>query len=317
MLVLAASLTALVGNASAQTGTEPALAAATDCAARLRAATAAAPAAVEPPKLAEICSDLALELGSGEWASALAGVSIGDLTARPFQELVDLIAEYARMPDARRLASDDLASIVETLRPFESVAESSLWDRARGWLEERLGFDEAGSGGGLIGWLRTLSIPETWLRTVVYVLGFTIALAALVIVVNELRIAGVLGSGSPGRDRAAVGQLPAWAKRVPLSFDGVRRAPAARQPGLLLALCVERLRARFGDAVPDSLTHRELSAAASGLGLRRQAELDAVASAAERVTFGGWRPAPGDVESVMQHGKAVLEELDAAAAGAE
>jgi hypothetical protein len=146
----------------------------------------------------------------------------------------------------------------------------------------------------------------------VYVLGITVVIAALVVLVNELRVSGVFGGGSErARVRGGTAYVPAWAKRAPLTLEGVRRAPAARQPALLLEMLVERLRARFGDAVRDSLTHRELADAAGALGVQSRGELDAVASAAERVTFAGWQPEPPDVETVISKGKAVLDELEA------
>lgn len=308
--LFAASILAPYCIAGAQTGSVRSVEAA-ECAARLRAASTAE-AAPSVPRLADVCADLAEELESGAWGAALGSVGAEDLSARSFGELVDLIENYERAPAETALAVDELAAVVESLRPFEPVAELSLWERIREWISDRLGFDDPARGGGLIDWLRNLSIPEDWVRTIVYVLGITIVIAALVVLVNELRVSGVFGGGT-GRAsvRGGAAAVPAWAKRVPLTFDGVRRAPAARQPALLLELLVERLRGRFGDSVRDSFTHRELADAAGELGVQRRSELDAVVSAAERVTFAGWRPETADVEPVLSKGKAVLDELEA------
>lgn len=310
VLVLVAPLLALAERAGAQSVGAPTLAAAADCAVRLRAASASGEAE-GVPRLADVCANLAREIDAGDWAETLGVMRAGNLTSRPFEELVDVMGHYERRPFATGLAVEELGAVVESLRPFEPMAELSLWDRLREWLRERLGLDDSSSGGGLIDWLRNLSIPDEWVRTIVYVLGITIVIAALVVVANELRVRGVFGDRGGARRREAAGIVPAWEKRMPLSLDVVTRAPPTRQPALLLAMLVERLRTRFGEGVRDSMTHRELAAAASALGLRRSGELEAVASAAERVTFAGWRPEPVDVEPVIAKGKAALDELDA------
>lgn len=310
VLAVAAPLLAFAAGASAQStfGDGAALA---DCIARLRAGNGTGGEAGEP-RLAEVCADLAREIEAGKWAPALGQIRPGALTARPFQDLVDLMAHYERAPRETALAVDRLDMLVESLRPFEPVAELSLWERILGWLRERLGLDDGSGTGGVLEWLRNLSIPEEWVRTIVYVFGLTIVIAVLVIAANELRVGMRLGGGSGRRHGWTTGEVPPWAKRIPVTFDAVKRAPPMRQPALLLGLVVERLRERFGDGLRDSLTHRELAAAAATLGVRRRDDLEVVVAAAERVTYAGWHPEPADVEPVIAHGKAVLDELDAA-----
>src|SRR5690606_2782399 len=72
-----------------------------------------------------------------------------------------------------------------------------------------------------------------------------------------------------------------------------------------------RRQGRFGERVRAGVTHRELASAAATLGVRTHGELEAVAGAAERVTYAGWRPEPAEVEPVIAQGLAVLDELDA------
>ncbi len=308
VLVAAAHLSAFVAAASAQSVFGGAAVA--DCLARLRARDGTGGEG-GAPRLGDVCPDLAREIEAGPWAPVLGRTPAGTLTARPFEDLVDVIAHYERASDAAVLAIDELDMIVESLRPFEPVARLSLWDRIVEWFRERLGLGDTSGDGGVLEWLRNLSIPEAWVRTLAYVLGLTVVIAVLLIAVNELRVSGAFG-GSRGRRRGwTTEDVPPWAKRGPLSLDAVTRAPPVRQPALLLALLVERLKERFGDVVRDSLTHRELAAAAAALGVRRRGELESVVAAAERITFAGWHPEPTDVEPVIAHGKAVLEELDA------
>lgn len=280
-----------------------------ECVARLRAASA--DAGEGAPRLVDVCADLAREIESGDWAPALAPIGPGELTARPFQDLVEVMAHYERRPYAAGLELEELDAVVESLRPFQPVAELSLWDRFRDWIRKQLGLDEPSSGGGLIEWLRSLSIPEEWARMIVYVIAVTIVIGVLVVAVNELRVSGVLGGDAGGRNGRTPRGEPAWVKRMPPTVEAVKRSPPARQPVLMLTLLLERLQGRFGERVRDSLTHRELASAAATLGVRTHGELEAVAGAAERVTYAGWRPEPAEVEPVIAQGLAVLDELDA------
>src|SRR5690606_8716237 len=123
--LFAASLLAPFVSAGAQTATDPSVEAA-ECAARLRAASRA-DAGQNTPRLADVCADLAEAIESGVWGGALGPVGAEDLSARSFEELVDLMAYYERAPSETTLADDELAAVVESLRPFEPVPEQSLW----------------------------------------------------------------------------------------------------------------------------------------------------------------------------------------------
>jgi len=311
LAVVAPLLASFAAGASAQSVSgEGAGAAVDDCLARLRARDRTGGEG-GMPRLADVCADVAREIEAGKWAPALGRIRAGALTARPFEDLVDLIAHYERATDADVPSIDELVTVVESLRPFEPVARLSLWDRIREWLRERFGTGDASDAGGVLDWLRKLSIPDAWVQKIWYALGFVIVIVALLIAANELRVSGVLRGSRRRRHGWTTDDVPPWAKRAPLTLDAVIRAPPARQPALMLSLVVERLEGRFGDVVRDSLTHRELAAAAATLGVRRRDELEAVVGAAERVTFAGWQPEQGDVEPVIANGRAVLDELDA------
>jgi hypothetical protein len=92
----------------------------------------------------------------------------------------------------------------------------------------------------------------------------------------------------------------------------VRRAPLARRPGLLFALLVAQLRRRSAAAIGDSLTHRELLGVAGTLGAAEGETFRTVVEAAERATFGGWRPAEAEMESLLARGEMLLERWAAA-----
>lgn len=284
------------------------------CAARLDRAReefrSAADREEAPPRLGDVCGSVAAAIRAGPWSEALAPMDVEGLTPDAFDELLALMNGYAAPPDGeRRLEAGALAAIVDGLRPFEPQPLPSLWERILEQLEEWLGLDGNASDNRFIEWLRSMSIPEAWARATFYALGALTIVGALAVLANELRLGGAFRGGrwKPAR-RGGIG--PTEKRPAARTLDDLHRAPAAHRPVLLFAIVIERLAMRFGDPFRDSLTHREVTAAAGAVGLARRTDLDAVASAAERATFSAWHPGDGELDEVVAHGRAVLDEID-------
>lgn len=257
-------------------------------------------AADAPPQLAAVCPAFAAALGENAWAETLAYAGAGALDSNQLRDLIALSDSYDRAAPSGSLDASRLDAIVSELAPFEAPPALSLWDRALRWLEERLG---GGASERLADWLRGLSLPPAWRRALVLSVAALLVATVAYIVVNELRHArlryralsdGANGaSGSRAQDDGAS------------SFGELERAAPARQPALLLALILRRLRLG-GAPVPASCTHRELAGAVDGLAEDARASLAAISGAAERVAFGGWRPGARDVEPVLARGRELL-----------
>jgi hypothetical protein len=93
------------------------------------------------------------------------------------------------------------------------------------------------------------------------------------------------------------------------------QAPLGRRPALLLALVLDRLRAGSRASLRDSLTHRELLGAAHSLSAEQSDAFRVVVDAAERATFGGWRPDASACEGLIDRGRVLLAALPAETAG--
>jgi len=313
VLVLAGWLAALCGGARADDDPGSVLPAAAACAERLRSAEQRAERADDGEKavrLAEVCADLAAELEARVWGEALVSTSAEDLSARSFGELVKLIEHYERTgSETSAFRVDELARIVESFGALDPVAELSPWERIVRFVRQRLGLDENGDASRLLNWLRRIAIPDEWQRGIVATLGILAAAVVIVVVAHELAARRAARTGGRS-DREA--EAP---RSRPGGIDDIARAPSASQPPLLLSLLLARLRERFGDAVRESMTPRELAAAVGALGLSHRDDFDVVATAAERVTFAGWVPRPDDAAAVLAGARAVLNELDGRAAG--
>jgi hypothetical protein len=282
-----------------------------DCLGRLQQAqTAVVTGKQGPPRLGDVCPEVAEALAAGPWGAALPEGDLRDLTAGSLRRLIDLVRHYRRAPArSRNLSPAKLSGIIAGLEPFEPKPPQSLWDRIVAKLREWLGLDGR-DGGELARWLHRFSIPAVWSRVLVSALGLALVAGVVAVLINELRDGGALRRRTRWR-RASPARPGAAAPSVRVSsFDDVLSASPSRQPVVLFALLVERLRSRHAALVRESSTHRELVAAARRQGLKFAASLGAVAAAAEGVTFGDRLPGSTELEAVLRQGKSVLRDLD-------
>jgi hypothetical protein len=289
-----------------------------DCVAKIKALRASdAEAAVErnrgSPTLGEVCPDIAAALAENPWGEALAGVSPDDLETYGFVELTTLVASYERPPGgAERPAPPSAAALDDALAELtlEKPATLTIWQRIQEWYEEHFGASGDEARGRLETWLQRFAPSEKWVRYFVVLLGIALVAVTIAIVHNELRVAGVLGRGVLRKYSPLAPSPPGSEPARVRDFDDITRAPLARRPVLLLALVLERLRARGGQSFRESLTHRELLGAAR-LSAQQSAAFGAVLDAAERVTFADWRPAEPEVDPVLARGRELLSSLPA------
>jgi hypothetical protein len=285
-----------------------------DCVARIRQLSVTAPKIdVEPnappaavPVLGDVCPEYAAALAESPWGDALAGVLPDELGTSAFVELTTLVASYERAAsNAHEPSVASLDDVLAELKLDEPVATPSFWERIRMWIDEHFGAGNAVTPKWLSEWLERLSPSERVVRYLVIGLGTVLVAATVVIVLNELRVAGLL-AGGVFRKYAPLGPAaPEPGRPSVRDWDAIVRAPLARRPALLLAIVLDRLRER-GKAPRDSLTHRELLRATTGLDTEQSAAFAAIVAAAERVTFGGWQPAESDLDGVLARGRALL-----------
>jgi hypothetical protein len=289
-----------------------------DCVAKINEMSAAPAAAAtrpnaEPtraPTLGDVCPEVAAALTDTSWGAALAGVAPADLEPSLFVELTTHVAAYERPSGvAERPAPPSAEALDEALAELklEKPPPLTIWQRIQQWYEEHFGGSNDEARGWLEQWLQRFAPSEKWVSYFVIVLGVVLVAATIAIVRNELRVAGIFGGGVL-RKYSPLGRSAEPEPERPRDFDDVARASLARRPVLLLALVLERLRARGGLSLRDSLTHRELLGAAR-LSTQQRAAFGAVLDAAERVTFADWRPAEQDVDPLLARGRELLASL--------
>jgi hypothetical protein len=226
-----------------------------------------------------------------------------ELSAAGLAELRQLLAQPAgprRTPPQVRTLAGVLGSVVQS-----EEAPRSLWERFKDWLRHLLTPQE--STAPQDSWLARflqLNLSEKTATFISWSLLAATVLLALGIVVNELRLAGVLRS----RERATPEGTPA-ARGVVGPLSEVAAAPALEQPRLLLELIARRLAEQ--DRLPPAraLTTRELTQRARLPDEAARSDLEQLAAVCERVRFSADAVAPGVLAAARATGERLLQLL--------
>lgn len=309
-LLCSPALAALVAIGAAPASAQSLPPGVEDCVALIKQ-DRAADADAEPAVLGDVCPELAAAIDDGPWGEALAQVWADEMSPTAFLELTELVTAYEQ-PAATAFAprSESLDESIAALN-LKKPPGLTIWQRIQRWFDEQFGSPGEDTESWLQKWLEHLSLSELVVRYLMVVLGIVLVVATVIVVVNELRVAGVLAGGVLRKYAPLDPSAREPAEAPPRDFEDVARAPLARRPVLLLALVLERLRGRGRVPLRDSLTHRELLGAAAGLSGEQSAAFGVVVGAAERVTFGDWRPEERDVEGIVASGRTLLASLSA------
>ncbi|HXW74184.1 MAG TPA: DUF4129 domain-containing protein [Steroidobacteraceae bacterium] len=266
------------------------------------------------PSIAARCPDLTPALTQSPWAPWLpAGWNRQDnqLSRSGLAELRALLAREVAPEVSRRppLHPERVAAVLATV--VERDAGSlSWWQRFKDWLHRILAARATGRDHWLAHWLTQIKLATSTTQLIVWsALALVVALAAG-IVINELRIAGLLGSRA-GRTqtRNALEQAPGAA----LVLEQIERAAPERQPGLLLELIALRLAEQ--DRLPPAraLTARELTRRARLPDESGRTQFAELVGVCERLRFSAERVSDASLAAALRSGRTLLAALAAPA----
>ncbi len=223
------------------------------------------------PAIDTAIADLGLAaLLPADWSKRVGPHSLADLSA--------LADRYAQQPPGPSPSPSSLRTIAQSMQlPAEAP---SWWERLKTWLASWLDSDR----GRWPDWLRSLHLSPTAVRWFVYGSGVLVILTAVIVVVRELRAAGVFGSQ---RRRASVRAAPMApsniVERAPIDIDA---APEHLRPVILLRLLVTALTRSHRLERDGVLTCRELISAARFDTPAQREIFMSVALSAEQVLYG-------------------------------
>jgi hypothetical protein len=212
-----------------------------------------------------------------------------------------LVRESAAVPGGgRALNPERVGAVLERIRQPQH-AEEGLWARIKRWLRALFTPQPQSDSG----WLRRLfgdvSVDKATLRLIAALSIALLVVLAGAVVVNELRVAGLL------RRRAA--------RRAALNTGRVARGSAlaaveGAEPGLLLELIAARLVAQ--DRLPPAraFTVRELVQRAQLRDASERTRLAELAAVSERLRYATGGVAAPVLEATLRGGRELLASLE-------
>ena len=228
------------------------------------------------------------------------------MNAHALADLSGLAQHYSRS----RWHAPDTASLSKALESLQEQAPktSSWWQSFKTWLKNWL----SQSDSALASWLNQLvqrwsantAVSVTFLKIITYCLTALVVIAAVVIVLREVKAAGV-----GRRARRAARAESSNAIRPQTDELGLVPGSAADALAVLLRALVKRL-LQLGRLRADrSLTHRELVIRSVFESDEQRAAFAAVAYGAESNFYGPRDRAPDPADDVKRRGEVLLAQL--------
>jgi len=261
-------------------------------------------------RIAERCPDLTPALAQSPWAAWLpAGWDTpkNELSAQGLSELRLLLSRAAAAPPTTRTPGiGSVHAILAGLKAQEQAHEN-WWTRFKAWLRgvfEPRGPQEPGWFERLFGKM----LPgEAVAQVIVWVLLGTIVVLAAAVVLNELRVAGLLGQGAR---RAGAPGLSGT--RAAITLPDVEAASPREQPAMLLEVIAARLGEQGRLPPARAFTALEVARHARLSDDAGRARLSELARVSERVRFSGAEVAAASLSGALQGGRELLAALEAA-----
>ena len=195
---------------------------------------------------------------------------------------------------------------------IEESIDDDLWQRFLRWLEEYVKGGESPALEGFVKWLEDLD-PPPWLAEVLLKGSIVlIVLLALMVVGNELRLAGVMGRMRKRiKPEAPVGSPSATPTQRAMSLDDLTALPSRQLAAAILGIVTRTFADRGWLSSTSSLTNGEL---VGQIGRRQTALGDPFAGlvgAIEQVIYGDRDPDDDARQRLLASAHALLARADA------
>jgi len=264
--------------------------------------------------LEEECPGLTRALDQSAYLPLLSTTERDALDAYDLSDLLTLDDWYAEQDATAR--DPDVAAlkpILDSLRAQEPQRALTWFERFKRWLRSIVDRQEQDSDNWLSRWLEKREVPEVVATTILFVgLALILALTILVIL-NELRAAGVFRKRLATEAEGMATSAAAHADDGAVDLDSL---PADRKASMLLRMLVKTLVQSGRLRTERSLTHRELGVRARFDDPQQRESFERVAELAERVVYGHANLSREDLDSIVQAGRALNSSLNDKLSGA-
>jgi hypothetical protein len=269
-------------------------------------------------RIAARCPELTPSLLASPWAAWLPAdwnKPDNQLSAQGLSELRDLLARESAPAAARReLRIERVGAVLARLHAAQPP-QAGWWSRFKQWLRElftRPPPQERGWWRWLFG---EVHLAQGVIKAIVWSSLVLVIALAVAVVLNELRLAGLLRT----RRRVARAATAAGGGHCGLTLAEIERASPDAQPALLLECIAARLAEQERLPPARAFTVQEVARCARLRDEADRARLAQLAAVCERVRFSGRDVEPQTVAGAMARGRELLAALEipaAAAAGA-
>ena len=266
-------------------------------------------------RIAARCPDLTAALAESSFAPWLPADwkrPDNQLSAAGLSELRAQLARESGRRDNRRPAprTERVAAALATVA-HDAAGSIGWWQRLKDWLRRILATHAQTDSGWLRRWLAGLELSSSTTQLITWTAFALVVMLAAGIVINELRIAGVLRSrGARSQERGAV---LSRSSSSATGLEEIERAALEQQPALLLELIAARLAALQRLPPARALTGRELERQARLPEESGRAPLAELVSVCERVRFSGATVSSASLAAAVRGGRGLFTALTTAA----
>jgi Domain of unknown function (DUF4129) len=258
-------------------------------------------------RVAARCPELAPSLLASPWAAWLPAdwnKADNQLSAQGLSELRDLLArETAPRAAGRDLHIERVGAVLA--RVTADPPRTGWWPRFKRWLRDLF---TPRPGDERSGWRRLLGdihLTQGVKQAIVWASLALVTALAVVVVLNELRLAGLLRR----RQRATLSASAPDAGRLGLTLAEIERASLGEQPALLFDFIAGRLVEQERLPPARAFTAREVVGRARLPDEADRVRLRELAVLCERVRFSGHAVAPQAVAEAVARGRELLSTL--------
>jgi hypothetical protein len=270
-------------------------------------ATKASAASSGLKDLSAVCPDLRAALGTLGFDKILYEGWQDKLNVHVLHDLLDLNERYSGPRSPGVPDTSALPEILQKLQAEQAPRPVSWWYSFKNWLKQWLEHSDSSLAKWIRhlfdGFLRGANVSPGFLQAFVYIVTILTAIAAVGIIVHELKAAGIVARLRSRRSAANQAE-DSSGHLTDEAFGADENTPA----GVLRAL-VRRLLQTGRLATERSLTHRELIARAAFDSEGQKSVFARIAHAAEIVLYGTEPAAPETLATLTRQGRELLQQL--------
>jgi hypothetical protein len=261
--------------------------------------------------LEDECPGLTRALEASGYLALLPTASRDELDVDKLLELLRVASRYDREAP-RAVNVGTLGPILDSLRTQAPERPLTWFERFKRWLRAKLERPDSDSDNWLSRWLDDVDVPDAIARGILFASIGLIVVLTIVVIINELRAAGVFRSRRRSRDADMI--LAGIASAAMDDVADIDTLPVDRKIPMLLRMLVTTLVQSGRLRAERSLTHRELCTRANFDDAQQRESFRRVAALAERTVYGVGEVPAEEVEPIVAAARALDAQLRGALA---